>query len=251
MGERISLRESLSRKTEYATFGEWVVGDTPLITHAWSEKAKQEMLAKHVKATKPGREVRDPDSDFVNSLYPMGTDAQGKKFYGFPATGLKKAIYSVAHKDKGIPKTDVAASLWLDAAMIRVPPAKAGAICDLPLVRIWGSEPEMREDMVRIGTVTKTAQLAYRAQFQFWAIRLRGRFNRSKLSAESLAFLTNESGMGCGIGEWRNEKLGIFGAYHLANAEEAEAWEAFARGRGPLPESAAYIYEDEFAEAAE
>jgi len=117
-----SLSATLTRKAIFKGFSVWVIGDTPLITHAWSEKAKREMLQKQVKAPKAGREARDPQADFVNSLYEMGDGV-----YGFPATGVKNCILSVAHKDKGIPRTAVMSALWINAEMVRTRPALAGA----------------------------------------------------------------------------------------------------------------------------
>ena len=67
-----SLRKALSKDKEFSRFMVWLVGDTPLIVHAWSEKAKREMLGKQIKAVKQGREVRDPQSDFQSSLYEIG-----------------------------------------------------------------------------------------------------------------------------------------------------------------------------------
>lgn len=227
----VNLASVMSRKPVFSTFRIWIVGDTPLITHAWSEKARREMLEKQVKATKPGKVARDPQADFVNSLYEMGEGA-----YGFPATGVKKCILSAAHKDKGIPRSTVMAALFLQADMVRTRPALAGAICDMPLIRIWGGEPEMREDMVRIGSgLNKTANLAYRGQFTVWAMQIRGRFNASVVTPDQLAFLIQESGLASGIGEWRNERSGMFGAFHLADAQEEKAWDAFAAGKGPMP----------------
>lgn len=233
--EVVSLSASMSKNPTYKRFSMWVVGDTPLITHAWSEKAKREMLQKQVKATKPGKEARDPEQDFVNSLYEMGKDQ-----FGFPVTGLKNCILAAAHKDKGIPRTAVMAALYLDAEMVRVRPALAGAVCDMPLVRIHGSDPEMREDMVRIGGgMNKVANLAYRAQFTVWAMHVTGRLNSTVITDEALAFLVNESGVACGIGEWRNEKKGVFGAFHLASVAEEKIWNAYKSGKGdlPMPES--------------
>lgn len=230
-GKTISLAAALSKKAAWRSFGAWIVGDSPLICHAWSQKAKLEMLQKQVKATRSGREARDPEADFVSSLYEMGNG-----FYGFPCTGLKNAIMSAAHKDKGIAKTNVLSALFLDAEMISVRPALAGAICDMPLVRLYASEPQMREDMVKIGSgLQKVASLAYRAQFTYWAIRLTGRLNTDILTPDALAFLVSDSGMSAGLGEWRNEKRGLFGAYHMADDAEQEAWEAYAGGTGPLP----------------
>ena len=226
-----NLGSLLSTKAIFQSFRVWVVGDTPLITHAWSEKARREMLQKQVKATKGGKEARDPQADFVSSLYEMGDGT-----YGFPATGIKNCILSAAHKDKGIARSAVMSALWIDAQMVRTRPALAGAICDMPLVRIYGGAPEMREDMVKIGAgLNKTANLAYRGQFTVWAMKVTGRFNVSVVTAEALAFLIQESGMSSGLGEWRNERKGMFGAFHLADLAEEKAWEAFASGKGQLP----------------
>jgi len=231
-----SLSKALTKKATFKGFSVWLVGGTPLITHAWSEKAKREMLAKQVKATKPGREQRDPQQDFVNSLYEMGDGS-----YGFPATGVKNCILSAAHKDKGIARSSVMAALWINADMVRTRPALAGAICDMPLVRIYGGDPEMREDMVKVGAgLNKKASLAYRAQFTVWGMRITGRFNADVLTAEQLAFLIDEAGMASGLGEWRNERKGMFGAFHLASADEEDAWERFAAGTGDLPVPASY-----------
>lgn len=230
----ISLTRALSRPASVKRFKLWLVGDTPLITHAWSEKAKREMLAKQVKAVKAGKGPKDPEAEFKSSLYEMGDE-----IYGFPATAFKKAIWTMAHKDKGIPKTDVMAGLWIDAELVSIRPALAGAICDMPLLRIHGSKPEMREDMVRVGAgIRKTAAFAYRAQFKIWAVRVTGKFNEDVLPAESIAFLIGEGGRGCGVGDWRNEKQGMFGAFHLATPQEEEAWDRFAAKRGPLPQPA-------------
>ena len=240
-GESVNLGAVLSTKSIFNTFHLWIVGDTPLITHAWSHKAKLEMLQKQVKATKGGKEARDPEADFVSSLYEMGKDASGNDIFGFPATGVKNCILSAAHKDKGIARSSVMAALWIAADMVRVRPALAGAICDMPLVRIFGGAPEMREDMVKIGSgLNKIANLAYRGQFTRWGMQIKGRFNPAVITAPALAFLIQESGLASGLGEWRNERKGMFGAFHLADGAEEAAWDAFASGTGPLPVPESY-----------
>lgn len=235
-GEVQSLSQLMSKKAIFNHFAVWLIGDTPLITHAWSEKAKREMLQKQVKSVKAGKEARDPQQDFISSLYEMGKDAAGKDIYGFPAMGVKNCILSSAHKDKGIARSAVLSALSVDADMVRVRPALAGAVCDMPLLRIYGGEPEMREDMVKIGAgLNKTANLAYRGQFTVWALKLTGKYNSAVLTGEQLAFLIMEAGTAYGLGEWRNEKKGMFGAFHLASAQEEVDWNAYAGGTGKLP----------------
>ena len=230
VNKTVNLSAVLSKKPQFTNFTMWLVGDTPLITHAWSEKAKYEILQKHVHAPKAGKEARDPYADYISSLYEMDKDK-----YGFPAMGIKNCILSAAHKDKGIPRTTVMAALWIDADMYRVRPALSSAICDMPLIRIYGSDPEMREDPVKIGGMSKTASLAYRGQFWPWAMKVTGRFNNTVLNDEQLVFLVRECGISFGLGEWRNERKGMFGAFHLGEPDEQKAWEKFASGKGKLP----------------
>ena len=46
-----------------------LIGDTPLIVHRWSEKAKKQMLDKQMKKASAGKEAKDPERDFRESLY--------------------------------------------------------------------------------------------------------------------------------------------------------------------------------------
>lgn len=238
-----SLARFLSQQAVFLRATFWLVGNTPLIVHSWSEKAKRDMLQKQAKATKPGKAARKPEQEFNDSLYVM--KLKGADVYGFPATAIKKCLLTAAHKDKGIPREAVMRSLWLAAPFVRVRTAFDDAVCDLPLVRLWGSDPEMREDMVRIGSgLTKTANLAYRAQFRTWAVRVVARYNASVMSQDVIAALITDSGMSCGVGDWRNEKNGMFGSFHLADAEEEAAWEKFRSRKGPLPKPD-YLEDDE------
>lgn len=227
----VTLTSLYTKRQQWIRFRQWIVGLSPLICHAWSEKAKIEMLSKMVKAVKHAKEERDPEQEFADSLYQL----EGGGF-GFPITALKKAILSQAHKDKGIAKVSVMAGLWLDFEVIQARPAYAHASCDMPICRIYGDDPKMREDMVRIkGRGGSTANFAYRSQFTTWAMLLTGKVDSELVPGEVLAWLVNGGGSATGIGDWRNEKSGIFGAFRLASITEADQWEKFVAGKGPLP----------------
>ena len=46
-----------------------IIGTTPLIVHAWSEKAKREMLEKQMGVAKARKHaIKVPNNDFINSL---------------------------------------------------------------------------------------------------------------------------------------------------------------------------------------
>src|SRR3546814_14019556 len=59
-----------------------LVGDSPLIVHAWSEKAKKMMLDKQMKKATKAKEAKDPQADYEACFYRTPTGD-----YGFPTIG--------------------------------------------------------------------------------------------------------------------------------------------------------------------
>lgn len=181
-----------------------IVGDSPLIVHAWSEKAKREMLEKQMKKAKSGKEAKDPFNDFVDSLYwmsekpkkPTMKDVEKAKF-SFPAIAFKAAAVDGGYR------SGVTANKTASRGAFHI-------VGDM--VEIIGT-PEMREDMVRIGM--GTADIRYRGEFKKWSAVLNVRYNADAMSMEQIVNLFNIGGFACGIGEWRPAKDGSFGMYHV------------------------------------
>ena len=193
-------------KLDIQTIDIVVGGDTPLICHRWSEKAKKEILDKQMKKAKPGKRAKDPEEDFEDSLYKMPDGG-----YGFPVIAFKDAAVTSCTSVAGI--TKVAARQAF----------RVGNTTDSgELVRINGPV-EMREDMVRVGM--GTADIRYRGQFPHWWATVRVRFNANVLSAEQIMNLFNTAGFGVGIGEWRMERDGQSGCSHVATEEEVNGLE--------------------------
>jgi hypothetical protein len=199
-----------------------IVGDTPLIVHAWSEKAKRQMLEAQQKTTKTkAREIRRPFEDFVNSLYwltekPVAdTDEElEEKFYealnngakfGFPVGGIKQAANSAAYRMGWVPnQMALRGSYFLSTEF--------GEYAE-----IKGSAPEMREDMVRVGLGT---DLRYRGEFANWYMDLTVEYNSNgQLTLEQILNCINAGGFSCGIGEWRPERDGRNGMFSVTAAE--------------------------------
>lgn len=203
-----------------------IKGTTPLIIHAWSEKAKREMLDKQTgKAKKSKHEIKIPVNDFMNAAYWLTekpengeTDeeaeanynaaiAAGSKF-GFPVTGIKQSVIMGAKRGGlDVVATELRGSFFLRGAT----PAST-----VDIAEIVGDAPIMREDMVRVGGMSKTADIRYRPEFRNWEIPLRMTYNKNgKYSLEQLLNCFNVGGFVCGIGEWRPEKDGQMGMYCL------------------------------------
>lgn len=167
-----------------------LVGLSPLISHKWSDKAKKQMLDKQTKRASTGKEAKDPERDFRESLYehPEGG-------YGFPTVAFKAAA--------------VRAGTYAEMKMTFL----RGAFHVLgELARIEG-EPRMREDMVRVGM--GTADIRYRGEFPEWSTTLTIRYNARAISIEELINLFQIAGFSVGIGEWRPERDGSYGMFEV------------------------------------
>lgn len=184
-----------------------IVGDSPLIVHAWSEKAKRMMLEKQLKKAKTGKEVRDPWQEFCDSLYwltekpekPTMEDIEKARF-GFPAVAFKAAAIDAAYQLGAIEKKTTA----------------RGAFHILgEMIEIKGT-PTMREDMVRLGGITSPADLRYRGEFKEWEADIPIQYVPMSISLEQVANMINLGGFACGVGEWRPSKDGQSGRFHVA-----------------------------------
>jgi hypothetical protein len=181
-----------------------IIGDTPLISHAWDEKAKLMMLQKQMKKATNGREARDPFSEFVASLYwlsekpekPTMDDIQTGKF-GFPTVAFKAAAVDGGFQSGVLDKKTTARGAF----------HISGEMAEIEGI------PEMREDMVRIGM--GTADLRYRGEFKNWKTVLHIRYNANAMSMEQIINLFNIGGFACGVGEWRPSKDGSNGMFHV------------------------------------
>jgi len=193
-----------------------LIGDAPLIVHAWSVKAKREMLDKQMKKAKGAKAAKDPKEDFQASLYKLPDGG-----YGFPSVAFKAAAVTAATSVAGITKVAARQAFHIVGEDIDVDGAFDGVKMRQNLVRIEGSEARMREDMVRVGM--GTADLRYRGEFWPWYAKVLVRYNANVLSAEQILNLLNTAGFAVGIGEWRSEKDGQAGSFHVATDKDVVA----------------------------
>ena len=167
-----------------------LVGDSPLICHKWSEKAKKEMLDKQMKKAKTAKVAKDPARDYEESLY------QTEQGYGFPCVAFKSAAVGACRFTEGVKMTVARGAFHV-----------VGELAEIE------GKPSMREDMVRVGM--GTADIRYRGEFKAWATTLTITYNAAALSVEQIVNLYNLAGFGIGVGEWRPEKDGSYGRFHV------------------------------------
>lgn len=184
----------------------YLAGDSPIIVHRFAEKQKKQIADKQQKGVKGRKEDRDPEAEFqaARHLRPDGTD-------GFPASGLRLGSVEAVTWCQGITKKLVNGSLF-------VTDDDGGN-----LMRIYCEDgPVCVTDTVRIGSYSnKVADLRYRPYYYNWFMKVKVIYDPSALSAEQVVNLINRAGMSIGLGDWRPQKGGVNGMYHVANAAEA------------------------------
>lgn len=197
-----------------------IVGDTPIIIHAWSEKAKKQLFGGDPVSKK--KEPRKPVKDFIDSLYwltdkpqiteDMSSEDMEKAYimavqngakFGFPTSGLKQAGVSAAYrlgwtKDK----MSTRGAFYIESEYD-------------DMLYINGEPPVMREDCVKVGM--GSADLRYRGEIKNWHADFTLLYNANgQYTLEDIINIINAGGYVCGLGEWRPERDGQYGMFHVA-----------------------------------
>lgn len=225
------------KPVEIQTVNIRIRGISPLIVHNWAVKEKREMLEKQTGANKGKKKhtYKLPSYDFCESLYWISgkpeydenelfnmakqeeADAYVQSLFyeammndpaprfGFPVTAIKQAAVMAASRNEiDVKTTALRGAFFIDGEG------------ELMLAEIKGSQPIVREDMVRVGGISKTADIRYRAEFKEWYMDLKVSYNKNgPITIEQIVNLINLGGFTCGIGEWRPEKNGSYGMYRV------------------------------------
>lgn len=201
-----------------------LMGDSPLIVHAWSIKAKREILGKQQKKASAGKQVRVPLREYAESLYLLGKDGiligddemesitesitetttyeevqemLSKYKYGFPCSALKACMIDTAFQQGLVAKKTTL----------------KGAIQVQGEYMIIEGIPSVREDMVKIGGISKVSDLRYRAEFRQWSATVVIQYLANSVSASQIMSFLEYGGFCDGLGEWRASRDGSFGHF--------------------------------------
>jgi len=175
-----------------------ICGLSPLIVHAWGMKAIRMIEDKQQKKGKQPKEAKDPEVEMESCFYPKS--AAGK--HTIPASAIKQAIVSAA--------TSLDDKINFSQKKIKQALFVVGDYLELE-----ASKPTMRTDMVRVGGMSKSADVRYRPQFEKWNCSFMVDYNASIYSVEQVGQLIEVAGFAVGICEWRPEKGGSFGRFTL------------------------------------
>jgi hypothetical protein len=172
---------------------------SPLVVHAFAEKAKQEIRDKQQKKAKAAKAQRDPEAEYSAAKL---IDGEGRECV--PVTALKKALISAATAMEDLTKVGLRQAIFVD---VTVNPGSP-----LVPIELYDGKPSrgvMREDAVTIGINTRG--LAYRPEYKEWQLRIDVEFNPRIVSKDQLLALVDQAGWGVGICEGRPERSSALG----------------------------------------
>jgi len=172
---------------------------SPLVIHAFCEKAKQEIRDKHAKSAKKAKDIRNTDEEFIMARY---IDEKGRECA--PITALKKSIITAATAFDDITKTGLRQAVFVDSTV------NPGA--SLVPIETPDGKPAIgvkREDAVTIGINTRG--LSYRPEYKEWQVKITIEYNPRIVSTEQLLALVDQAGWGVGICEGRPERSSALG----------------------------------------
>lgn len=222
-------------------FEVFIMGDAPLIVNQWTLKAKQEMLQKHMKQLVL-REAKDPYQVFLDSMYRLDDGS-----YGFPVVAIKETMATATVDRADIAKTEIYRNVFMKGQIGFQVAAFADIKSPYELAELYSpNPPRMREDMVRLAGQSRTPDIRYRAEFWPWAIKFTMGYMTDFISEESLYNLLNHGGFVCGLGEWRQEKGGNNGRFHVADEAEKkqiERWIKAGQKEPPFIDTRAWLAE--------
>lgn len=199
-----------------------VESKSPLIVHAWSEKAVKMMLDKQMKVACKGRDAKDPLKEFQGSLYRIPNNGG----FGIPSPAFKACIVTSAN-DVQMKMTEIKRAVHVNSFFTKIdaPPLQKASFTE------WDTKYEkelkfehsqgcsMRLDLVRLET--GVADLRFRGSWPVWSCTIELEFNEAVISLEQLTNLLNAAGMGGGVCEWRPSspqcRSGEYGRFTVAN----------------------------------
>jgi len=182
-----------------------ILGQSPLIYNAVSEKAKHELLypgGRKSAVERAGNLKHQPLDEYRNSTYQFADDEQPSKPVTrlfVPGAMFKAAMATAALDIEGIKKTELERLLWVEPRKIPV----------------FGV-PQLLMSITRSSDINRTPDVRTRAILPEWACFVTVNFVRPKLNETCVGNVLASAGMICGIGDWRQQKgSGDYGRFEI------------------------------------
>ena len=189
-----------------------ITSESALNVHRLGKKLKEEFKQRDQNKPKKKRLARDYHAEFLDSLHVIDRYGQEVKSitkitkntrFGFPASGLKKAMISACRQYDNLKMTEVKGRFFVCGKYIEIK-----------------GTPEMDEFWRRIGGKgpgTGTPDIGIRAVFPEWESTVKIKYNADVISKDSVVNLLFTAGFAVGLGEDRPDKTGnSFGQWTVA-----------------------------------
>jgi hypothetical protein len=183
---------------EMASLDFHVVGTSPFIMHRFSQKAWQELLLPSIRENRASLEQKlkhDPYAEFRGAFY-RNSNPRAKTAYHIPNGAFHGAIASAALDMPGAKKAQIERLTKITSVNIE----------------LYGI-PKIFCSMVRNSDISRTPDVRTRPIFPRWACTVSVRYAKNALTAKAVANLFGAAGEIIGIGDWRGQKGGPFGAF--------------------------------------
>lgn len=203
MGKAKQTQEVEIVRIEHHTINFAILGRSPLLMNAMSQKVQRELLlpkGRKNAAEKAGSLKHDPIQEFRNSSYKSTGDAAETRCL-LRSTAFKGALSGVATDIPGVAKAQIARLTYVGGDYIS----------------IYGV-PQLHMSVVRSADMNKTPDVRTRAVLPQWACLVSVTFTEPLIKSEDITRLLAASGTMRGVGDWRPEKgSGTFGQFDIVS----------------------------------
>lgn len=204
-----------------------VVGMSPLLVHAFSAKARRDILERDRRTSNKAarREPRgSAESEVWPALYHVETYPAEQEYpgddevrrilgsheafegrFGFPSRAIKNSVVDSARITE-YPMTLIKQSIFVYSV------AREGRQHE-DLMILDAEEIRIREDFARING--RTATVRFRPEFHDWSTEIEVKWPAYTMAIEQVIAMLNLAGETVGLGDWRPEKLGVHGRFRV------------------------------------
>lgn len=201
-----------------------VLGVSPMIMNRFSQKAWQELLfpsARRSRATLESALKHDPIAEFRGALY-RNRDPKQPALFHIPNGAFHQVLCNAGIDIPGAAK----AKLERLTSVVETQ------------VNVFGV-PQLFMSMVRNSDMNRTPDVRTRPVFPEWACTVTIRYVKSLVTEKTIANLFGASGVIGGIGDWRPQKGGSFGAFRVVDDNDA-TFSAIVNKQGRAAQQKAY-----------
>lgn len=202
----------------------YLVGNAPLIVHAFAEKSRKQMLDKQMKQAKGGRDARDPYAEVEASLYVLPDGS-----HGFPSVAFKSAAVTACTSLSDVTKVAARQAFRVEGVAMNSEGVIADSFVRTALVPLVAHAPTIREDVVRLSGPSRSAEMRYRPEYSVWGVELSVVLNPQVVSIGQLCTMFQAAGHGVGVGEFRPERDGDCGTFDVVTEKEFFEWRKAAK----------------------